>query len=102
MLLWFVELPGDVQSQIGALVLLAVSLVLTQLALKIPIFAFLLQYKTAIAAALAAALIAAIQNYSPDAYGEVIVLAIRLVLALIGLVVVVPVFKAVRARFRRL
>lgn len=96
MLAWFVELPSDVQAQIGALVLLAVSFLLTQLVLKIPFLAFLLVYKNAIAAALAAGLIMYIQNYSPDKFGVVIVLAIRLVLALIGLVIVIPVFKAIK------
>lgn len=95
---WFVQLPGDVQVQIGALVLLAVSFFLTVLVLKIPFLQFLLQYKEAIASALAAALIAAIQNYTPDFYGEVVVLAIRLVLALIGLLVARRVYVAVRAR----
>lgn len=81
----FVELPEDVRVNIGAVVLVAVSWVLARLIALIPWLAFLDDFRVPLAAAIATQLIDLFQNAVPDAYGDVAVLAVKLVLAVLAL-----------------
>jgi hypothetical protein len=81
----FVQLPDTVQAGITAVILWAVSWLFVQLITLVPWLAFLDEFKTPLAMAIAAALIGWIQNAVPDAYGAVAILAIQLVLAILAL-----------------
>lgn len=95
----FVELPEDVRVGIGALVLAVVSWLLVRLIALVPALAWLDNYRLPAAAGLTAVLIDFIQNSVPDAYGQVAILAIQLVLALLAIFIT---FEKLRERGNRL
>ena len=81
----FVQLPEDVRAGIGAVVLVAVSWALAKLISLWKPLAFLEEFRVPLASAIAFALVDAIQNAVPDAYGSVAILALQLVLAVLAL-----------------
>lgn len=82
----FVELPDTVKVGIAGVITWAVAWLITQLILLFPWLQNILDgFQTQIAMAISAALIGLIQNAVPDAYGNVAVLSIQLVLALLAL-----------------
>jgi hypothetical protein len=81
----FVELPEDVRIGIGSVVLVVASWLIARLVLLLPFLRFLEDFRVPLAAAIATQLIDVIQNAVPDAYGEVAVLALKLVLAVLAL-----------------
>lgn len=81
----FVSLPDDVKTGIGSLVLVAVSWLFARLITLIPWLAFLDEYRVPFAMGIAMALVNYIQNAVPDAFGDIAVLALKLVLAVLAL-----------------
>lgn len=82
----FVELPADAKAGITGVVLFAVSWLFVQLFMLLPFLKNILDgFQTPLAMAISAALIGLIQNSTPDALGNVVVLAVQLVLALLAL-----------------
>lgn len=83
----FVQLPEQTVDGIGLVVLLAVSWLLSGLITLVPWLAFLDQFRVPFAAAVALALVNAIQNFVPDQYGEGAIMIINFILWVIGLYV---------------
>jgi len=81
----FVALPDDVKVGIVAVVVWLVSWVFAQLIALVPFLKFLEEFKEPLALAISAALIGALENAIPDAFGTIAVIGIQLVLALLAL-----------------
>lgn len=82
---YFVALPDVVKAGLTAVVLYLVSVLFANLILLLPFLAFLEQFREPLAQSLAIAFIAWLQNILPDAYPQVAVLAIELLLAVLAI-----------------
>lgn len=80
----FVQLPDETKVAIAALVLWLVSRGITYLVTLVPFLSFLVEFEEPLSLAIATALIGALQNAVPDAFGQVAVLAVQLVLAVLA------------------
>ena len=80
----FVALPDPLKASITAVVLVVFSLAFTNFVLLAPFLMFLQPYVVPIASAVALALIAWLERMIPDAYGQVAIYALELVLALVA------------------
>lgn len=81
---FFVALPDALKVSIAALVVWLASTVFVQVVILVPFLQFLEPYVQPIALAFAAYLIGLIEKWVPDAYGNIAVIAIQLVLAILA------------------
>ena len=81
----FVALPDDLKVGITALVLWAISWAFVQLITLVPFLKFLDDFKQPLALAISAALIGAFEDAVPDQYGNVAIIGVQLVLAIIAM-----------------
>ena len=95
----FVDLPQDVEQGIGLVLLAVVSWLFAKLISLIPWLAFLDQFRIPFAAAIALELINLIELNVPDAFGDVAILTIKLVLAILAIFIA---FEQLRKRGFRL
>lgn len=94
----FVALPDGVRAGIAAVVLWGVSWLFVQLITLVPALKPLDAYKEPAAMLISAALISLVENAVPDAYGQVAVVGIQLVLAILALFKVGNVLQARQVR----
>lgn len=81
----FAPLPDTVKVGITAVVLFVVSFFLAKLLALVPFLKFLEEFREPLALAIAAALIGWIESAVPDAYAQVAVIALQLILAVLAL-----------------
>lgn len=81
----FVDLPGEVEAGITAVIVWGISWLFVQLITLIPWLMFLEQFKMPLALAVSAQLIAWIEAFVPDAFGGVAIAGIVFVLAILAL-----------------
>lgn len=81
----FVDLPDEVEGGITAVIVWAVSWLFVQLITLVPFLSFLDEFKMPLALAIAAQLIAFLENIIPDAFGGVAIAGIVLVLTVLAL-----------------
>lgn len=81
----FVQLPDTLKADITALVLVIVSWLFMKLLELVPALKFLEEFRVPLAMALASQLIGLIEVGVPDAYGQVAIIAIQLILAVVAL-----------------
>jgi hypothetical protein len=82
----FVALPDTLKADITAVVLVAFSWLLAKLIAMVPAFKFLEEFRVPLALAIASQLIGFIETATPDAFGNVVIIALQLVLAILALV----------------
>lgn len=80
----FVALPEEVKVSITAIVLAVVSFFLAKLIAIVPFLKFLESFREPLALSIAAALIGWVEASTPDAFGNAVVFAIQLGLALLA------------------
>jgi hypothetical protein len=90
---WFVDLPGELELGITAVVLVAVSFGFAKLLSLVPFLAFLGEFREPLAYAIAVALIGWIEAAVPDAFANIAIISIQLVLAILAFFGVANVFK---------
>lgn len=83
--LGFVDLPGEVEAGITAVVVWVISWIFVQLITLIPLLAFLEQFKLPLALAISAQLITWAEVIIPDAFGGVAIAGIVFILAILAL-----------------
>ena len=81
----FVQLPDPLKADITAVVVFVVSMAIAKLILLIPYLKFLDEFSVPLGMAIASQLIGLIERATPDAYGNVVILALQLVLAVLAL-----------------
>lgn len=81
----FVQLPDTLKADITALVVFVVSWLFMKLIELIPALSFLEEFRVPLALAVASQLIGLIQTATPDAYANVVILALQLGLAILAL-----------------
>ena len=90
----FVQLPDTLKVDITALVVVAVSWLFARLIALAPPLRFLNEFRLPLAMAIASQLIGLVETATPDAYGNVVILALQLVLAVVSLFLVANQLKA--------
>jgi hypothetical protein len=80
----FVALPDGIKAGITAVVLWVVSVVFANLIALVPFLAFLAQFVQPVSLAIAAALIAALEKALPDAYPQIAITALQLILLVLA------------------
>ena len=82
----FVQLPDPLVANLTAVIVTVIVLSINFLIVRVPFLAFLANYATEWGYVAAAAFVGWVQNSTPDAYGEIAIHALYIVLAVIGLV----------------
>ncbi len=95
----FVTLPADVRVGITALVVAVVAFTFAKVISLVPFLSFLESFREPVALATAATLIGWIESAVPDAYAQVAILAIQLLLAVLAVLGVFNVLKARGVRY---
>lgn len=80
----FVQFPDSVQIGITAVVIWVIAFFFAKLIALVPFLSFLEEFREPVSLAVAAALIGWLQNIVPDAYGQVAITAIQLILAILA------------------
>lgn len=81
----FVALPDPIKVSITALIVWAVAWLFAKVITLVPFLSFLDPFKEPIALAIAAALIGAFEQAIPDAYAQVAIVGVQLLLAILAL-----------------
>jgi len=81
---FFIALPDEVKVGLTAVVLWVVSFFLAKLIALVPFLKFLEEFREPLAFAIAAALIGAIEAAVPDAYAQILVVGLQLILAILA------------------